>query len=178
MRIDADRQDSEPVVGRLRTAPRDRRDVTIAWSGNVVGQSWGIDPDTGGMTGFEAVRRRQPDSLLHSGDDVHADGPLQERVVLMTVELRDVGGRVLHRTDLTPFSPTPPSVSSTDVAGAATVTAVRGGEGRATGVSRSPRGNPGAAQRARHSVSRQQVRSPHDVATPSGRGCLLRRARR
>ena len=60
--IDADRQDSEPVVGRLRTAPRDRRDVTIAWSGNVVGQSWGIDPDTGGMTGFEAVRRRQPDS--------------------------------------------------------------------------------------------------------------------
>ena len=27
-------------------------------------------------------------------------------------------------------------------------------------------------------VTRQQVRSAHDVATPSGRGCLPRRARR
>jgi alkaline phosphatase D len=82
VRFDADGHDSEPVVGRLRTAPRDRRDVTFAWSGDVAGQGWGINPDTGGMTGFEAVRRLQPDFFLHSGDNVYADGPLQERVTL------------------------------------------------------------------------------------------------
>ncbi|WP_448612390.1 alkaline phosphatase D family protein [Geodermatophilus sp. URMC 60] len=80
--FDADGQDSEPVVGRLRTAPHDRRDVTFAWSGDVAGQGWGISPDTGGMTGFEAIRRLQPDFFLHSGDNVYADGPLQESVVL------------------------------------------------------------------------------------------------
>ena len=39
---------------------------------------------------------------------------------------------------------------------------MRGGEGRTTGVSRSPRGNPGATQRAGHGVSRHQERSAHD----------------
>jgi alkaline phosphatase D len=80
--FDSDGQDSEPVIGRLRTAPRDRRDVSFAWSGDVAGQGWGINPDTGGMTGFEAVRRLQPDFFLHSGDNVYADGPLEERVPL------------------------------------------------------------------------------------------------
>ncbi|SNS41703.1 PhoD-like phosphatase [Geodermatophilus pulveris] len=36
------------------------------------------------MTGFEAVRRLQPDFFIHSGDNVYADGPLEE-----TVELPD-----------------------------------------------------------------------------------------
>jgi alkaline phosphatase D len=82
VRFDADGRDSEPVTGRLRTAPCDRRDVTFAWSGDVAGQGWGINPDTGGMTGFEAVRRLQPDFFLHSGDNVYADGPLKESVAL------------------------------------------------------------------------------------------------
>ena len=82
VRFDDDGQHSEPVVGRLRTAPRDRRDVSFAWSGDVAGQGWGINPDTGGMTGFEAVRRLQPDFFLHSGDNVYADGPLEESVAL------------------------------------------------------------------------------------------------
>lgn len=73
---------SEPLIGRLRTAPADRRDVSFAWSGDVAGQGWGINPDTGGMIGFEAVRRLNPDFFLHSGDSVYADGPMQERVVL------------------------------------------------------------------------------------------------
>lgn len=72
----------EPVTGSFRTAPSDRRDVSFAWSGDVAGQGWGINPDTGGMLGFEAVRRLNPDFFLHSGDTVYADGPLQERVVL------------------------------------------------------------------------------------------------
>jgi alkaline phosphatase D len=73
---------SEPVVGTLRTAPSDRRDVSFAWSGDVAGQGWGINPDRGGMTGFESIRRLNPDFFVHSGDSVYSDGPLQERVVL------------------------------------------------------------------------------------------------
>ncbi|MGH8675495.1 MAG: PhoD-like phosphatase N-terminal domain-containing protein, partial [Burkholderiales bacterium] len=34
---------SEPVVGRFRTPPRSRRDVTFAWSGDTAGQGWGIN---------------------------------------------------------------------------------------------------------------------------------------
>lgn len=73
---------SEPLVGTLPTAPTDRRDVSFAWSGDVAGQGWGINPDTGGMTGFEAVRQLDPDFFLHSGDSIYADGPLQESVTL------------------------------------------------------------------------------------------------
>ena len=72
----------EPVVGSFRTAPTDRRDVSFAWSGDVAGQGWGINPDTGGMLGFEAVRRLEPDFFLHSGDSVYADNPMAERVPL------------------------------------------------------------------------------------------------
>lgn len=75
-------QSSEPLLGTFRTAPADRRDVSFAWSGDVAGQGWGINPQTGGMTGFEAIRRLDPDFFLHSGDSIYADGPLQERVRL------------------------------------------------------------------------------------------------
>ncbi len=34
------------------------------------------------MTGFEAVRRLNPDFFVHSGDSVYTDGPLQETVAL------------------------------------------------------------------------------------------------
>src|SRR5436309_13055041 len=36
---------SEPVVGRFRTAPADRRGVSFVWGGDVAGQGWGINPD-------------------------------------------------------------------------------------------------------------------------------------
>ena len=77
-----DGHSSEPLVGTLRTAPADRRDVSFSWSGDVAGQGWGINPDTGGMTGFEAVRALDPDFFVHSGDRVYADGPLEEVVRL------------------------------------------------------------------------------------------------
>ncbi len=73
---------SQPLVGSLRTAPAHRRDVTFVWSGDVGGQGYGINLDTGGMTGFEAVRALDPDFFIHSGDSVYADEPLQERLVL------------------------------------------------------------------------------------------------
>src|ERR1700710_1653803 len=71
---------SEPVVGRFRTAPADRRDVSFVWGGDVAGQGWGINPDDGGMFTFATMRKHKPDFLLHSGDAVYADGPIKSEV--------------------------------------------------------------------------------------------------
>src|SRR3954453_4245902 len=73
---------SEPVVGRFRTAPADRRDISFVWGGDVAGQGWGINPDDGGMFTFETMRKHRPDFLLHSGDTIYADGPLKPEVKL------------------------------------------------------------------------------------------------
>jgi len=74
--------ESEPVLGRFRTAPADRRDVSFVWGGDVAGQGWGINPDDGGMFTFATMRRHRPDFLLHSGDTVYADGPIRSEVAL------------------------------------------------------------------------------------------------
>ncbi|GIF26478.1 alkaline phosphatase D [Actinoplanes tereljensis] len=68
--------------GSLSTAPVRRQDIRFVWTGDVVGQGWGIDPAYGGLKLFESMRRRRPDFLLHSGDTVYADGPLTETVTL------------------------------------------------------------------------------------------------
>jgi alkaline phosphatase D len=73
---------SEPLTGTFRTAPVGNADVRFAWSGDVAGQGWGINPDIGGMIGFAAVAARKPDFFLHSGDTVYSDGPLAESVTL------------------------------------------------------------------------------------------------
>ena len=73
---------SEPVVGRFRTAPADRRDVSFVWGGDVAGQGWGINPDDGGMFTFATMRKHRPDFLLHSGDTIYADGPIKREVTL------------------------------------------------------------------------------------------------
>lgn len=71
-----------PVVGRFRTAPGDRRDVSFVWGGDVAGQGWGINPDEGGMTLYAAMKSHRPDFLLHSGDTIYADGPIRSEVKL------------------------------------------------------------------------------------------------
>jgi len=68
--------------GTLTTAPVRREDIRFVWTGDVVGQGWGIDPAYGGLKIFESMRQRRPDFLLHSGDTVYADGPLVESVTL------------------------------------------------------------------------------------------------
>ncbi|GAA1553234.1 alkaline phosphatase D family protein [Actinomadura kijaniata] len=73
---------SAPTVGRLRTAPRGRRDVSFVWSGDLAGQGWGINPDLGGYRIFRAMAAVDPDFFLCSGDLVYADNPMQERVAL------------------------------------------------------------------------------------------------
>ena len=64
---------SEAVVGRFRTAPADRRSVSFVWSGDVAGQSWGIDESHGGMRTFATMHGDRPDFFIHSGDSIYAD---------------------------------------------------------------------------------------------------------
>ncbi len=81
---------SEPVFGRLRTAPKAARNVRFLWSGDTAGQGWGIDLGFGGMKIYEAMRRAQPDFFIHSGDTIYADGPLLP-------EVTDAAGNVIWR---------------------------------------------------------------------------------
>lgn len=85
---------SEPSTGSFRAVPGPGEPVRIQWSGDVVGQGWGIDRAHGGMRIFSAMAAREPDLFLHCGDTVYADGPLEE-----TVTLPD--GRV-WRNEMTP----------------------------------------------------------------------------
>jgi len=64
------------MAGHFRTAPSTRRDVRFVWSGDTAGQGWGINEDFGGMKIYEAMRQRNPDFFLHSGDTIYADGPI------------------------------------------------------------------------------------------------------
>ncbi|MGJ7900949.1 alkaline phosphatase D family protein [Lysobacter sp. 1R34A] len=69
--------------GRLRGAPQGRADarpIRFVWGGDVAGQGWGINREFGGMRIFEAMRLRDPDFFLNSGDTVYADGPIQAEV--------------------------------------------------------------------------------------------------
>ena len=75
-----------PAVGHLRTAQSvntaAKRDVSFVWSGDVAGQGFGIDPARGGMIGFEAVRKLQPDFFVHCGDHIYADNPIPSEIQL------------------------------------------------------------------------------------------------
>ena len=73
---------SAPVTGHFRAAPTASRPLTICWSGDVVGQGWGINPDFGGMRLYETMARHHPDLFIHSGDMIYGDGPLQPEVTL------------------------------------------------------------------------------------------------
>ena len=73
---------SEPVLGSFRVPPSSADRVRLVWSGDIVGQGWGINPDLGGMRIFSAMADRDPDLFLCSGDTVYADGPLTETVTL------------------------------------------------------------------------------------------------
>nr|WP_242455984.1 alkaline phosphatase D family protein [Mycolicibacterium sp. P1-18] len=71
---------SEPAAGVFTTVAAQPRNVTFVWSGDVVGQGWGINRQ-GGMAIFGAMADRRPDFFLHSGDAIYADGPVPETQV-------------------------------------------------------------------------------------------------
>jgi alkaline phosphatase D len=76
---------SEPVAGSFLTppAPDDQpQNVKIAFTGDVCGQGWGIDPARGGLAMFETMRAAQPDLFVHLGDTIYADNPIPAEVRL------------------------------------------------------------------------------------------------
>lgn len=73
---------SAPHPGQFHTAPAKRREIRFGWSGDLVGQGWGINPDLGGMQIFESLRRQGLEFFINSGDMIYADGPLKEQVML------------------------------------------------------------------------------------------------
>lgn len=79
---DDDRRSGDPLVGRLRTAPSTRQDVSFVWSGDIAGQGWGVNPDLGGFPMADTLLGMDPDFFLCSGDTVYADGPVQKEVLL------------------------------------------------------------------------------------------------
>jgi alkaline phosphatase D len=69
--------ESLPVAGSFWTPPAARQDLRFVWSGDTVGQGWGINPDWGGMRIYAAMREVEPAFFIHSGDTIYADGPVQ-----------------------------------------------------------------------------------------------------
>ncbi len=71
----------EIATGHFRTPPRPElqaaRGLSFVWSADTVGQGWGINPDIGGMTIYETMRRLEPDFFVHCGDTIYADNPLE-----------------------------------------------------------------------------------------------------
>ena len=66
----------EPVVGRFRTAPSDKRSISFVWSGDTAGQGWGIDESRGGMRTYATMLKNRPDFFIHNGDTIYADGAI------------------------------------------------------------------------------------------------------
>jgi alkaline phosphatase D len=64
---------------QFRTAPAAAtpRSIRFAWSADVNGQGFGINPDFGGLRIFDVLRGRDLDFFVHLGDAVYADAPLQ-----------------------------------------------------------------------------------------------------
>jgi len=72
---------SEPVEGHFVTAPSNQsRDIHFLWSGDTAGQGWGINPEFGGMRIYDTMLKESPDFFIHCGDNIYADGPIQETV--------------------------------------------------------------------------------------------------
>lgn len=76
---------SEPESGSFGTAggffrPGHSRPQKFVWSGDSTGQGWGINPELGGMRGYQAMLDTAPDFFIHSGDSIYADNPIQTEV--------------------------------------------------------------------------------------------------
>jgi alkaline phosphatase D len=72
---------SDTMTGQFSTAPIDAgKPVRFHWSGDMAGQGWGINTDFGGYKIYEAMRQRNPDFFIHSGDTIYGDGPMQAKV--------------------------------------------------------------------------------------------------
>jgi alkaline phosphatase D len=77
---DENGKQGEVGTGRFGTAPGHRSDgaQSFVWTADTAGQGYGINPEVGGMFGYETMRALQPDFFLHAGDTIYADGPIEE----------------------------------------------------------------------------------------------------
>jgi alkaline phosphatase D len=66
----------ESQIGHFRTGPRRRHSISFLWSGDTMGQGWGIDVARGGMRTYAAMLRNAPDFFIHCGDNIYADCPI------------------------------------------------------------------------------------------------------
>ncbi len=80
---------SAPRSGRLRTAPRERRSISLLWSGDTCGQGYGVGEPEGaheiGSVGFKTyatMAAHEPDLMLHCGDLIYADNPIEPALLL------------------------------------------------------------------------------------------------
>jgi len=66
---------SVPHTGSFRTpeAATPRRDLTLVWSADTVGQGWGLNTDWGGLRMYDTMRRVEPDVFINCGDTIYAD---------------------------------------------------------------------------------------------------------
>lgn len=58
------------------------RTLSFCFSGDEAGQGWGINSEFGGYKIYQTMAALKPDFFIHSGDQIYADGPLQESVTL------------------------------------------------------------------------------------------------
>ncbi|MBO4222294.1 alkaline phosphatase [Bradyrhizobium neotropicale] len=68
--------------GHFRTAPTTRQSISFVWSGDTVGQGWGIDPSRGGLRSYRTMLANRPDFFIHSGDHIYADCPVPSELRL------------------------------------------------------------------------------------------------
>ncbi|GAA6151018.1 alkaline phosphatase D family protein [Pseudoteredinibacter isoporae] len=68
--------------GRFKTAQNQAAKIRFCWSGDTVGQGYGIDPSRGGLHCYQEMLKRQADFLVHCGDLIYADGPIQAQKTL------------------------------------------------------------------------------------------------
>lgn len=61
------------------TAPIHPRATSFVWSGDTCGQGWGINPDLGGLVGYQAMLDVRPDFFIHCGDNIYGDEPIEQR---------------------------------------------------------------------------------------------------
>src|SRR3954447_16504955 len=72
----------ETQLGHFRTAPAARSNISFAWSGDTLGQGWGIDESRGGMRTYRTMLDNRPDFFIHSGDHIYADCPVERELNL------------------------------------------------------------------------------------------------
>jgi alkaline phosphatase D len=85
--IDESGMVGESRIGHFRTAPAERHSVSFVWSGDTLGQGWGIDPSRGGLRTYRTMLDNRPDFFIHSGDHIYADCPVPSELKLPNGEI-------------------------------------------------------------------------------------------